>query len=645
MSIDAAPPAEKLVFDSRYFIQTAKGAIESLIQILEEAISNEDEAIARRARRDGTEDKGQIRIAYDPETMFLTVRGDGSGMTAAQMRERLKVVGASPQEGSKRGFFHRGIREVFLAMGGGEVTSIGRAEDGREVLSVAQFGDGPEMQFELEDAEPTAAQRQHLGLVGTGTAVRIPMSRFAVKKAASFTHPALRRQIVSCVGVRPVLRDPNREVLFEYADTPAQRLAFEYPQGEDLIPATEVEVDGHRGTLWVGLADKQIKRSPSRRARTDGILIRGERAAYEVTLGDRIAGDPVMGRIFGELRVDDIEAIQRAADDDSQLIYKPDRSGLNHEHPMVEAVMALVDDTLEPLIAELDAKETKSAATPDMRRELQKLARAINEVVDAAIPTGPEDSEGGTVKEAEKSNDPPQSPEPAPEIVRELNQPVDFPMTRVFVLAGKSRTVEVWFDAAAIAEGTPITLGFTPDEVVTAATLSSQSVPAPADDGVSQGMLTVKAGDSEGRHELLVRAGGHEAILPVHVRFPRASGFISQIVPRDIDWEAGSAIFYPSSGIVEVFVGRPEFQDAAARARRSGVKEPGKDPAYRQLMVESVREAALMEAAKRRAEVEWDEMSHEERGNRDSFLKAVLFEYQALDYQLRGKLLQVFARD
>lgn len=642
MMTDGAEPAEKLEFDSRFYIQGAKSAIESTVQILEEAISNEDEAIARRAERDDTDDRGRITVAYDPEQMMLTIAGDGNGMTTETIRARLKVVGASPQEGSKRGFFHRGIREVFLAMGGGQVSSIGMTDDGRQVLSVAAFGAEPEMQILTEDVEPTSEQREGLGLEGTGTSVRVPVARFAQKKPASFEFPALERQIRDCVGLRPVLTDPEREVILRYADAPPKRLVFEYPDGEDLVTLREVEVGGLKGTLWAGLASKQIKRSP-KRSRIGGLLIRGDRAAYEVSVGERVASQPAMGRVYGEIRIDGIEDLQRAADNESQLIYKADRSGLNSEHPLVEEIATLIDDTLSPLIAELDAKETKSAATPDMRRELQKLARVINEAVAGSTPTGFEDAGGERVEESETSGDPPPPPEPPEEFVRDLDQPIDFPMTRVFVLAGQTRKVQVWFDSTEIAEGTTISLGFSADDVLSVATLSTETVPAPASDGIAQVALTLKGGNSEGRREVVVQAAGHEATLPVHVRFPRASGFISQIVTKDIDWEAGSAFWNPSTGVVDVFIGRPEFNDAAERAHRAGAKEAWKHPEYRQLIVESVREAALWEAAQRNAEIEWDEMSAEERGGRDSFHKQVQFEFQALDYLLRAKLLKAFA--
>ena len=72
-TIESTPPKnyEPLEFADRYYVQTAKDAIESLSHIAEEAASNEDEAITRRAVRDGLNDTGRIEFAYDPSSMLL----------------------------------------------------------------------------------------------------------------------------------------------------------------------------------------------------------------------------------------------------------------------------------------------------------------------------------------------------------------------------------------------------------------------------------------------------------------------------------------------------------------------------------------------------------------------------------------------
>ena len=636
---------QPLEFAERYYIQTAKNAIESLTHIVEEIGSNEDEAITRRAVRDGDADQGSLRFAYDPTTMTLELTGDGLGMATKAMRERLGRVGESPDSASKRSFFHRGVREVFLAMGGGEVTSIGQLPSGAQVLSHALFDPNKGMAIGVQDRPVTDMERDELGLTGTGTRVRVPVRRFALKKPKLFEFAAMESQIRDCVGLRVVLTDPDRTVTLRFGNEPPRVLRFEYPEGEDLVAPKAVEIDGHAATLWAGISEKPIKGATRRRTRRNGILVRSERAAYEVSLGETLRNHPAMGRVFGELRIDDIEAMQREADkqadDESQLIYKTDRSGLNAEHPFVEVIHEFVDSALTPLIADLDANEVKKTVSPDMRRQLQKLAREINQVLKDAHVEDVDDPGGDTTDDTAPSTDQPDPPPPPPPAPRVVEDGIDFAYDRIFLEAGRSRTVKVWFDSSRVPAGTSIHVNSSPDDMVTATTLSRTDVPEPGKDGVAEVDLTIKAGGVEGRHEVIVSAGGHSATLPVHVRFPRASGFISQIIPEETDWEAGSALWDPATGVVRVFVGRPEFTDAAAAAKRDGVEE-WKHPLYRQLVVESVREAALWPAAARRAEVEWDELPQDERQDTNGFYRLVQTSFQELDYLLRSKLLKVF---
>jgi hypothetical protein len=641
---------EELHYGQRYFIHTAKGNISSLNQVIAEAISNADEAITRRTARDGSADEGVIRISYDPDTHDLVMVDDGTGMTSDQMRKRLKEVGTEALEGAKRGFFHRGIREVFTALGRSVVECIALDHAGDAIYSRAIFE--PErnaMAFEIEDQPVTDEIRARCGISNTGTLVRVPLARLALVKPGNFDFARMEIQITNSVQVRPVLADVNRTVLFEYGAAPPRHLQFEYPDSETLVAPTQIEIGGHRATLWANAAPRALKNTGnSKQTRRNGILIRGERAAYEVSLGDRLKQNPGMQQVFGELRIDDIEAMQReadaTADDSAQLIYKTDRSGLNADNPFVEAIYKFLDERLGPLVSKLEQREEKKEMTPDMRRQLAKLAQLINKAVQSETFGDLDTSLGGTKPEREtKKPGPDEPPEPPEEQPPLAIDGLGFSHSRVFVNAESQRVVKVWFDVSKIPPETAVVVDSERDEVVRSAVLSSDRVPnASGAQGIAQLLLTIHADNKEGRHEVAVAAGDYQATLAVHVRFPRASGFISQIVLDERDWESGSALRDAATGRVTVFVGRPEFKDAADRARRDKVKTPFEHLLYRQLVVESVREAALRPAAQRLAEVEWDDLSPEDRADKDAFLNLVLTEYYALDYKLRGALLGAF---
>lgn len=220
---------ESYEFDARFFIHTAKNNITSFAQVIAEAVSNSDEAIERRAARNSEENTGRVEIRYDPISMELTVTEDGDGMTTEVMRSRLKRVGAEAAEGAKRGFFHRGIREAFIAMGESTVESIA-LKAGQAVYTKAIFHPTKGMATVVSDAEVTGDLRAELNLASMGTRVTVPMKRLAAAKPKQFAYPALRSQIENCVQIRPVLADPNREIVFEYGDAPPRPLRFSYPR-------------------------------------------------------------------------------------------------------------------------------------------------------------------------------------------------------------------------------------------------------------------------------------------------------------------------------------------------------------------------------------------------------------------------------
>jgi hypothetical protein len=637
---------EPYEFDPRYYIHTAKNNITSFGHVIAEILSNSDEAITRGAARAGVPDEGVIHIHFEPVSMQLVVIDDGIGLTTADMRKRLKKVGAEAMEESRRAFFHRGVREVFIAMGLSAVESIAMKE-GEPVYTKAVFHQTDGMLIEESDRPVTSALREGVGIARTGTKLTIPLRPLASAKPSQFTFPKLSEQIENCVQIRPVLMDPNREILFEFGDAPARPIRFSYPDGEVLVSDMDVEVGGFRGKLWANATDEPIKSGGmSRQTRRHGILIRGERAAYEVSLGTKLQSYPAHKQLFGELRLDAIEQAQREADDtadeEAQLIYKADRSGLNPDHPLVESIYDFIDGKLGPLVAGLEIKERKKKLGADVQRQLHDLARLINEAVKLEEFGDISSPEGKPRKEAEpkEGGEPPEPPKEHP--VPVIEDGIAFAHGRIYIPAGKERTIKVWFDTAKVPVGAPVSLDSDTGGVVRSAKLSGAVVPEPPEHGISELLLTLKADEIEGRHEVIVRGGEYKASLIIYVRFPRATGFIRDIVPVEEDWESGSALYDPQSGRVKVYVGRPEFTGLASRARREKLDDPFKYLPYRTLVVESVREAALRTAAERRAEVLFDELAQEEREEQDALSNLILAEYQALDYKLRRLIVEAF---
>ena len=69
-----------------------------------------------RAKQRGEPDQGTIHVRYEHVVNGLAVTDNGIGLLTEEMRKRLKRVGAEPSKRPRRAFFHRGVREVFIAM-------------------------------------------------------------------------------------------------------------------------------------------------------------------------------------------------------------------------------------------------------------------------------------------------------------------------------------------------------------------------------------------------------------------------------------------------------------------------------------------------------------------------------------------------
>ena len=125
----------------RYFRENfAQGGLD-LTQVLPEVVTNADAAIAavrshgRIDLRFGASDE-DFAATWRRELGRLGVRGlprwrhelactdDGEGVDAASVERRLGALGVAPEHVGQRGLFGRGLRDVWLAQGGGRIEGV-----------------------------------------------------------------------------------------------------------------------------------------------------------------------------------------------------------------------------------------------------------------------------------------------------------------------------------------------------------------------------------------------------------------------------------------------------------------------------------------------------------------------------------------
>ena len=382
-----------LEFDPRYWRTMARAAIRDVCDALVELITNADDRYVHLAKRGQFTKPGLIEIEVErkrkggPST--VRVRDFADGMTDEVMSKKLARVGARVSgmaEGVPvRGTYSRGAKDIAV-LGGVTFESIG--QDGRyhkcEISARGQFIPYP-------SAAVTKAHRKELGIPeGTGTLVTLAIDQaFKVPQ-----HETLRGNLRDLVPLRDILSSPERRVvLMDLSKGRENVLEFHPPEGKNRL-SERLALPGYEkadAKLVIYRASQRLERG-SPRFRIGGILIRSRRAIHEATLfAPELEHDPHAAWFFGKLTCEYIDVLSNDLDDRMERDLEPSsanprpvvdparRSGLDREHPFVQALFKEVLKRLMPLVEEERKREesTKTNIESDeTRRRLRALEKA-----------------------------------------------------------------------------------------------------------------------------------------------------------------------------------------------------------------------------------------------------------------------------
>src|SRR6266508_6370611 len=306
-----------------------------LTQISPELVTNADAAIAAAGRERGLI---QLRIGpADPDFLQawraalrtlrvpalrswqyeLVCSDDGEGVDADAVEQRLGALGVVPESEGQRGLFGRGLRDVWLAQGGGRIQGV-RGERAVETWFLPAAGDEPYVYTHVLNAPATSAIRRELGIPRQGTRVTVPLADGRLPPTAR-----LRRLVSDLVQLRPILEDESRELLLELPGEPLQLVRYTSPEPDPERPVLfDEEVELQRGItarVVVRRAAQPIPLSPARAARRGGLVVMSGRAAHETTLAG-LEARPGARHLYGDVRCEAIERLQREALDPRRAV-------------------------------------------------------------------------------------------------------------------------------------------------------------------------------------------------------------------------------------------------------------------------------------------------------------------------------------
>lgn len=651
----------------RYFRENfAQGGID-LVQIVPELVTNADAAIAATGR-----ERGRIQLRFTaPEPALLErwraqmrslrvpalldwrseVRcsDDGIGVNADVVDHRLGMLGELPEhDGRQRGLFGRGLRDVWLAHGAGRIEGV---RDERRVKSwfFPASGDDPYAYLHVQDESAPGGQ--------SGTTVTVPL---AIGRLPA--EGRLRTLVSHLVQLRPVLEDPTREVLLELPSGSVELVAFPAPAPDAERPLLfdgDVEVTSKiTARVTVQRTAQPVPPGMSRATRVGGLVVRSGRAAHESTFGS-YEGSPGTRHLYGEVRCDALEELQRAALNHPrpQVVVKVDRSGLNDNHPVVSALYAAIDRVLKPIVADEERRASAHLirAGGALRARDQVGLRALNDALKVAFDTPGKAAfaRGGTPsdKPAAEPGAPPESPSldslgpegPPVESTSGAMPAIRFKQALVRLHPGERRGVTLLIDPAQIAPGTDVHVAVDSGLWIN---LASDVVPEPVRAGWSRidANLRVRVKRRSRRQAQRACRGCRSGGRAGRPRCPSPRiRWVREIARKDEDSEV-EASFDPESGVVTVYEGRREFKALERAARRSGLskKRVREYLPYRMLEVEAAANAVYSWAAR---ELLARRLAEERPTDPAEYATTVHRETQALRYRAHEKLMRAFLDD
>jgi hypothetical protein len=647
----------------RYFRENFAQAGIDLSQIIPELVTNADAAIAAAGRERG---RIQLRIGpADPEFLRawktalrslrlpalhgwryeLVCSDDGEGVDADIVDQRLGALGVVPESTGQRGLFGRGLRDVWLAQGGGRIQGV-RGDRAVESWFLPAGDDEPYVYTHVLDERATQAIRRQLGIAHEGTRVTVPLADRRLAPTGR-----LRRLVADLVQLRPILEDESREVLLELPGEPLELVRYTPPEPDPERPVLfDDEIELQRGVtarVAVRRAAHPIPLSPARATRRGGLVVRSGRAAHETTLAG-LEARPGARHLYGAVRCEAIEELQREALDAPrpQVVVRVDRSGLNDSHPLVRRLYAAIERVVRPIV---EAEERRAGARlvragKEITARDEVGLRALNDALRAAFdaPGKAGFARGGAgaqrpVEEQEGSAMPSPVPPGTPAAV---DAAMRFKQSPVRLHPGEQRTVSLLFDPTQVLPGTPIEIATAPGLSLS---LRCSDVPEPVAGGwsrVSGRLRALVSAEPGSQLSVFAEAGGHDAELVVFIVRHHASGWVREIARKDEDSPV-EAEFEPETGVVTVYEGRREFNALERAARQGGLRKSRvrEYVPYRMLEVEVAANAVYWWAAERILE---RRLPGERPADPVEYAAATRIEAQMLRHRAHDKLMKAF---
>jgi hypothetical protein len=373
----------KIQVGTRGLQMLAKQAVDSLEKGLIELITNADESYTR-LEKNGKVVSGKIEITIDRHTKtrptVIQIIDYAEGMDAEEMKKCIGEYGEDTSRGGGRGVFGMGLKDTIIAFGSGEVVSFKHGK---------KWQCDVEANGHYEISEPrrvSVADLKDFPNHETGTSIKARIKPGDLRIGQFDT---LKGNLQTHVCLRTIMGDPKRTVILTEKGEQGQTLSYCAPPG-DLIREEQLSVTGYpdaKAVLKVYVVKGADVLSQVGDCRTGGIVVSSFRACHEATLFG-YDEDPFAAKLFGELRCDKIDELQRTGE---QVVTK-ERSGLRKQHPFTQALFKATKTVIEAIVLAEKKKaeqQQKVLETEETKKRFKDAVKSLNAIATKELEGAP----------------------------------------------------------------------------------------------------------------------------------------------------------------------------------------------------------------------------------------------------------------
>lgn len=306
-------------------------------------------------------------IQYSSKDGSLHVIDNATGLRADKMQMCFLQVGKFTSTETSRGFFSRGAKDVSI-LGDVYFESIQDGYYSKCVITNNAYG-----AMLVSDRPVTQEERTRTGIPNNGLHVTI----MVIPTYYCTNIPTLVNSIRNRATLRNMMSDPAKKITFQYYDTYGMKdvdveVRYVYPTGNIILDLTYnvPNYDGVTARWKVYQANSPIAQPNAENELAFGFLVTGsENTVHEVsTLDQRFRWNPYMNMLYGTLNCDylmellyDMDRVGVTAAN-PQVVIDPSRyTGLNRDHPFVQALLSVPLVRLDKMLKDLDASISKSS--------------------------------------------------------------------------------------------------------------------------------------------------------------------------------------------------------------------------------------------------------------------------------------------